>query len=136
MVDALRHIHQSLVTDGLLLDVHPEPVNSRVEVWQEHRVIELGEIDQAEDNHEIEDARSRLGLLIANGLFVPEVADTFELSEHHDSVTSWQNRWAYEGYRLEAPPEMLESAEAILSSEGGELVIREQVRATRLRRLA
>lgn len=135
MVDALRHIHQSLTPDGILLDVHPQPVNSRIEVWQDGRVHDLGEVDQQQDNCEIEDARSQLGLLVKEGLFAPETKDFFELLEHYDSVASWQEKWADEDYRLIAPPEMFEQAEKLLSSGGGELVIREQVRATRLRRL-
>lgn len=135
MVHALRHIHQSLTPDGILLDVHPQPVNSRIEVWQEGRVHELGEVDQQQDNREIEDARSQLELLVKDGLFAPETKDFFELLEQHDSVASWREKWADEGYRLIAPPEMFEQAEKLLSSGGGELVVREEVRATRFRRL-
>lgn len=51
-------------------------------------------------------------------------------------MASWQERWAYEEYRLIAPPRMFESANRLLSSGGCERVIREQVRATtRLLRL-
>lgn len=135
MVHALRQIHQSLTPGGVLLDVHPEPVNSQIEVRQGDRVHDLGEIDQREDHREIEDARSRLGLLVDQELFGPEATDYFELREHHDSLASWQEKWAREEYRLFAPPGMLEAAEELLATGGGELVIREQVRATRLRRL-
>lgn len=136
MVHALRQIHHSLSPDGVLLDVHPQPVNSRIEVWQDGRVHDLGEIDQQEDHREIEDARVQLELLVKDGLFSPETSEFFELHEHHDSVASWRARWADEEYRLVAPPEMFESAERLLSLGGGELVIREQVRAIRLRRSA
>jgi hypothetical protein len=135
VVHALRQIHQGLTPGGILLDVHPEPVNSRIEVWQGDRVHELGEVDQDEDHREIEDARSRLELLIDEGLFGVEATDYFELREHHDSLGSWREKWAREDYRLVAPPGMFESADELLSTGGGELVIREQVRATRLRRL-
>lgn len=135
MVHALRQIHQSLTPGGILLDVHPEPVNSHIEVWQGDRIHELGEIDQREDHREIEDARSRLDLLVDQGLFGPEATDYFELREHYDAVDSWKEKWAKEDYRLVAPPGMFESAEDLLAAGGGELVIREQVRATRLRRL-
>lgn len=135
MVHALRQIHRSLSPDGVLLDVHPQPVNSRIEIRQDGRVHDLGEVDQEEEHREIEDARGELELMVKEGLFTPETSDFFEASEHHDSVTSWQERWAKEDYALVAPPGMLESAERLLSSGGGELVIREPVRATRLRRL-
>ena len=135
MVHALRQIHRSLTPDGVLLDVHPQPTNSRIEVWQDRRVHDLGEVDQEEENREIEDARGRLELVVKEGLFTPETSDYFEAGEHHDSVSSWQEHWAEEEYQLIAPAGMLESAERLLSSGGGELVIRESVRATRLRRL-
>jgi hypothetical protein len=135
VVDALKQVHHSLTPDGILLDVHPEPVNSPIEVWQGDRVHELGELDQREDNREIEDARLRLDQLVTDGLFTPETSVFFELHEHHDSVESWQEKWAEEDYRLVAAPGMLESAGRLLSMGGGELVIKEQIRATRLRRL-
>lgn len=135
MVHALRQIHRSLAPDGILLDVHPQPVSSRIEIWQDSGTHDLGEIDQEEDNREIEDARAQLELLVEEGLFAPEAAEFFELHEHYDSVASWEEKWAAENYRLFAPPGMFESATRLLS-EGGELVIREQVRATRLRRVA
>ncbi|MGH8946166.1 MAG: hypothetical protein ACRDVL_08455 [Acidimicrobiia bacterium] len=135
MVHALRHTHQTLAPNGILLDLHPEPVNSRIEVWQGDRIHELGEVDQHEDHREIEAARSRLDSLVDEGLFSPEETDYFEATEHHDSVASWQEKWAKEGYGLVAPPGMLASAARFLSSGGGELVIKEQVRATRYRRL-
>lgn len=136
MVHALRHIHQSLTSDGVLLDVHPQPVNSRIEVWQDGRVHDLGEVDQREDTRDIEDARSQLELLVNEGLFTPETNDFFELLEHHDSVASWQEKWDEEEYGLVADPELLASARELLSTGGGELVIREQVRASRYRRAA
>jgi hypothetical protein len=128
-------MHQSLTPNGILLDLHPEPVNSRIEVWQGDQVHELGEVDQPEEHREIEEARSRLDSLVEEGLFSPEETDYFDGLEHHDSVASWQERWAKEDYALVAPPGMLASAARLLSSDGGELVIREQVRATRFRRL-
>jgi len=128
-------IHRSLSPNGVMLDLHPEPGNSRIEVWQGPTVHDLGEIDQQEDNREIEDARGQLELLVEEGLFAPEASDFFELREHYESVAGWREKWASEDYRLVAPPGMFESAEKLLSSGGGELVVRERVRATRFRRL-
>lgn len=139
MVYALREIHKSLSPDGVLLDIHPQPVNSRIEVWQEGRTHDLGEIDKQAlgrvGSKSIVDARARLELLVEEGLFAPEASDFFEIREHYDSVASWQEKRVEEGYQPVAPPEMFESANELLNSGGGELVIREQVRATRLRRL-
>jgi len=136
VVHALRQIHRSLRPDGLLLDVHPQPVNPRVEVRQGGLVHDLGEIDAHEDNREVEDARIQLEVLVREGLFSQEATDFFDWCEHHDSVAGWQERLASEEWGLVAPPEMIETAQRLLSSGGGELVIKLQVRATRLRRLA
>jgi len=134
-VDALSRIHQCLRADGVLLDVHPQPEDSQIEIWQDGLVHHLGEIDQREDHEEIEAAREHLRSFLRRGLFVEENRGFFELLEHHPSVGSWQDRWAEEGYRLVAEPDLLDSANDLLESGGGELVIREPVRATSLRRL-
>lgn len=131
MVDALRSIHRALISDGVLLDIHPEPLNSQIEVWQQDTIHRLGEIDQSDDHFEIKDARERLQALERDGLFVSDQTRYFELLEHHSSVESWTARWEHEDYRLVATPEMFEEARALLSA-GGELVIREPVRAMRL----
>ncbi len=132
---ALSRIHSCLRTDGVLIDIHPQPENSEIEIWQEGRIHRLGQIDQSEDNEEIEAARSYLRSFEERGLFATEKRAVFELLEHHPTVESWQERWAEEDYRLVARPDLLDSARALLSTAGTELVIRESVRATRLRRL-
>lgn len=135
MVHALSRIHSYLRTDGVLLDIHPQPENSQIEIWQKDGIHRLGEIDQQEDHEEIEAGRSDLRSFEERGLFATEERAVFELLEHHPTVESWQERWAGEDYRLVAEPELLDSARALLQSGGGELVIREPIRATRLRRL-
>ncbi|MGB7860894.1 MAG: hypothetical protein WBM90_10395 [Acidimicrobiia bacterium] len=134
-MDALSRIYDCLRADGMLLDIHPQPENSQIEIWQDGLIHRLGEIDQGEDHKEIEAAREYLRSFQRRGLFSTEQRATFELLEHHPSVESWQDRWAGEGYRLVAEPRLLHSATALLGSGGGELVIREPVRATSLRRL-
>lgn len=132
---ALRRIHECLRADGVLLDVHPQPENSQIEIWQDGLIHSLGEVDQKEDHEEIESARVHLRSFEQRGLFAKDRRRYFDGFEHHPSVESWQERWAEEGYRLVAAPELLESANDLLASGGGELVIRERVRATSLRRL-
>lgn len=134
-MDALRRIHKCLKPDGVLLDVHPQPQNSQIEIWQDGLTHHLGEIDQREDHVEIEAARAHLWSFEQGGLFATEKQGFFELLEHHPTVESWQEKWVEDGYRLVAEPELLGSANELLRSGGGELVIREPVRATSLRRL-
>jgi hypothetical protein len=134
-VNALSRIHEYLRPDGVLLDIHPEPENSQIEIWQDGRIHRLGEVDQRDDHVEIEASRLHLRSFQRRGLFAKEARGVFDLLEHHPSVQSWQDRWAEEGYRLNPGPGMLDRA-AVLLRSGGELVIREPVRATSLRRLS
>jgi hypothetical protein len=124
-----------LKTDGVFLDVHPQPENSEIEIWQNGRIRRLGEINQSEDHAEIEAARVHLDSFRKGGLFVEEQHGFFELLEHHPTVEHWQDNWADNGYRLLAEPSLLKSAKQLLRSGGGELVVREPVRATALQRL-
>lgn len=135
MVHALSEIHKSLVPDGVMLDVHPQPQNSQIEVWQRGEVHPLGEVDQTEDKRDIEAARAHLESQVQRGLYAVEESGYFELLEHHPTVESWQERWAREGWILDASPELLRSARELLDRDAGDLVVREPVRATRLRRL-
>jgi hypothetical protein len=134
-VHALNRIHECLKPDGVLLDVHPQPLNSQIEIWQDGRIHHLGEVDQHEDHLEIEAARAYLRSFEQGGLFVTEQQGFFELLEHHPTVESWQDSWAEDGYRLIVEPGLLDSASDLIRSGRGELVIREPVRATSLRRL-
>lgn len=134
-MNALRRIHRLLKSDGVLLDVQPQPENSQIEIWQNRRIHRLGEIDQSKDHEEIEAARVRLDSCLTGGLFVEEQRVFFELLEHHPTVEHWQDKWAEDGYRLLAEPSLLESARQLLAS-GGELVVREPVQATALRRMS
>ena len=133
-MNALRRIHGSLREDGVLLDIHPQPENSRIEVWENGRIHHLGEVDQHEDHEEIVAARSHLRAFERDGLFRTEQSAVFELLEYHPSVESWQGRWDCEGYRLVAEPNLLRTARALLQNSSAELVIREPVRASRLSR--
>lgn len=58
------------------------------------------------------------------GLFPPEATDFFDWCEHHDSVPRWQERLASEEWGPVAPLEMIETSQRLLSSGGGELVIK------------
>lgn len=113
-----------------MLDIHPQPTNSQIEVWTGDEVHRLGEIDQREDHAEIEAARAHLHSFEVDGSFVKQAEGHFDLLEIHDSVESWQERWSYEGYRLLASEELLEAARVLLARPACELVIREPVRAT------
>jgi hypothetical protein len=134
-VHALRRIHRSLRPDGVLVDLHPQPENTRVEVWQDGLIHPLGQTDLGEDIREILAARGRLELVERRGWFVTERTRFFEMLEHYPSVEDWMTRHALEGYSFGASEELVGSARHLLETGGGELIVREPIRASLLRRL-
>jgi hypothetical protein len=135
VVHALETIHHSLRADGVMLDIHPQPKNIRMEVWQEGRVESLGPLDNEDDIRDIRQARARLSLVERQGLFITERRKTFDLLEHYPTVEDWLERRAWEGETSVIPEGMLDSIRHLLTAGGGELIKREPIRASLLRRL-
>jgi len=78
-VHALRQIHQALVPDGVLLDMHPIPPSTRAEV----RGQSLGEFDDAGFMEVVASAEAKIG---ASGLFIFESELEFEYRERYDDA--------------------------------------------------
>jgi hypothetical protein len=135
-VHALGVVHRSLRSDGVLLDIHPQPENSLMEIWQDGRIERLGEIEQHQDRVDIEEARSRLRQEVRKELFAVRRRQFFELLGHYAAVDDWLDRWNDEGWNFSVDPGILDSARSLLAVGGGEFVIRETIRATSLIRLA
>lgn len=131
---ALKNIHRSLLVEGVMLDIHPQPEHVTVEVWREGRVDPLGPIDDESDIRDIRKARTRLNLVERHGWFVTERRRTFDLLEHYPSVEDWLERQAQEGGTSMIPEGMIDSIRLLLTSGGGEIVKREPIRASLLRR--
>jgi len=106
-----------------------------VEVWQGGRVDRLGYLDQEDDIQDILEARARLDLVEGDGWYVTERRRFFDLLAHFPSADDWLEYQAREGYGGEAPAELLASANRLLATGGGELVVREPIRASVLKRL-
>ena len=133
MVHALRRIHGSLRTEGVLLDLHPEPKRTGVEVWQGDRIHRLGHLDQEEDISDILEARARLDLVESDGWYVTERQRFFDLLSHFPSTGAWLDYLALEGYSSGGSAELIASADELLAADSGEGVIREPIRASVLR---
>ena len=132
---ALGRIHRSLTDNGVLLDLHPEPKNSRAEVGREGQVEVVGEWDQEEDIRDIRLAREQLDLVETRGAFVTERQTGFDILEHCLSVEDWLERRTEQGETGVIQDELLDRARHLLATEGSELIIREPIRASLLRRL-
>ena len=106
-----------------------------MEVWQGGRVDRLGYLDQEEDIQDILEARARLDLVEGDGWYVTERQRFFDLLAHFPSAEDWLEYQAREGYSGEIPAELIETANRLLETEGGEFVVREPIRASVLKRL-
>ena len=104
-------------------------------MWQGGRVDRLGHLDQEEDIREILEARTRMDQVEEDGWFVTERRRFFDLLAHFPTAEDWLEYQAHEGYSGEAPAELLASANRLLATGGGELVVREPIRASVLKRL-
>jgi hypothetical protein len=78
-VHALRQIHQALVPEGVLLDIHPIPPSTRAEVRGES----LGEFDDAEFMEIVAAAEA---MLEDSGLFIHESELEFDYLERYDDA--------------------------------------------------
>ena len=132
---ALRRIYHSLRTEGVLLDLHPQPEHAGVEVWQEGRVERLGHVGQEEDIRDILGARDRLGRVEGEGWYVTERRRFFDLLSHFSSTEDWLEYQKREGYTGVVSEELLASANRLLATGNGEFVVREPIRASLLKRL-
>lgn len=133
---ALRKIHRSLTETGVLLDLHPEPEDSRAEVARKGRLEIVGTWDQEEDIQDIRLARAQLGIVESQGFFVTERQVGFDLLEHYPSVEDWLDHRTERGDTVVIQRELLDKARDLLATAGGELIIREPIRASLLRRLS
>jgi hypothetical protein len=106
-----------------------------VEVWHGGRVDRLGHLDQEEDIRDILEARTRLERVEGDGWYVTERRRFFDLLAHFPSAEDWLEYQAREGYSGVVPAALLASANRLLATGGGELVVREPIRASVLKRL-
>jgi hypothetical protein len=91
-VNALRKIHEALVPEGALLDMHPIPPSTRAEVAGRS----LGEFDDTEFMDTVAQTEAGLDRTVAEGLFAFETELEFDWLERFDSgeeliddVESW-----------------------------------------------
>ena len=89
---ALRRIHEALVPEGILLDMHPIPPSTRAEVGGRS----LGQFDDSEFMDTVAQTEAALEQTVTEGLFVLETELEFDWLERFDSgeeliedVESW-----------------------------------------------
>jgi hypothetical protein len=132
-VHVLHRIHRWLRPGGRLLDIHPEPEDARVEVRDGDCLTFVGPYARPAIYQNTFTARDQLAALVAQGLFALERSITFEVLYHFDSVDAWLAYRTERGTTTEVDPALLTRAREMLAEASGELLVREQLRATRYR---
>ena len=118
----------------MLLDVHPEPEDSYVEVHTPSRVLLAGRPDQSLYNREVLEIRAELEAVIRTGYFVREESVVFDVYDEFEDVEDWLEYAGAAESGLTLTPELIARARELLDSTGGRLFVRERVLASRLRR--
>jgi len=135
MVHALEKIHQLLVPDGRLIDLHPtgDPPPIGVRIGQQTTLV--GWMKETDDFIEYAQASGALAQVIRSGLFAVEREGTFEFVTYADSVFEWREYLAKEWKDAILDAAVAARAEELLSVPGPdrELILREQVRIARLK---
>lgn len=121
-------------SNGVLVDIHPEPEPYLVEVQVGERCIQVGEVGGRPVLKRIPPARAALAEAVEAGYFARERDTTFDFLSHFDSVEDWLSYLAGLTYQLVPDEAILARARELLSSGIGDLIVRERVHATRLRR--
>ena len=119
----------------MLIDIHPEPINSRVEVVSSGGSMAVGELDESSLIESIEAARSVLDGFVDRGLFAFEREEKFEVLHYFTSVELWLEEIDNEWEHAEVAPEIVESVKRLMDADDAEIVMREPTRAARFRRL-
>jgi hypothetical protein len=132
-VNVLHKVHRWLRPGGRMLDMHPEPEDARVEIRDGDRLTFVGPYVRPAIYQNILAARDALDGMVGEGLFAQERSATFEVAYHFDSVDAWLAYRVERGTSTELDPTLLARARRILGETAGELLIREQMRATRYR---
>ena len=129
----LHRVHRWLRPGGRVLDIHPEPEDARVEVRDGNRVTFVGPYARPAIYDNIQRARDTLAGLVGEGLFGRERSTVFEVLYHLQSVDAWLAYRVERGTSTEVDAALLARAHRELADTSGELLIREQMRATRYR---
>ncbi|MDQ3964358.1 MAG: hypothetical protein M3277_10670 [Actinomycetota bacterium] len=131
----LRQLHKALRPGGLLVDIHPQPQDPRVEIVHPEGSVSVGAIDWTVDSREIRDARKRLTEVVREGLFRLEKRRWFDLHMYHESVEAWLAHREERGQTSPIDDEVLRRARRELRPGEGRLAVIERIRASVLRRL-
>jgi hypothetical protein len=117
-----------------VVDIHPQPEHSQVEVRVGGKPTHVGQIDESALLQGINAAHLTLATAVWDGYFIYEEMKSFELLYHFDTIDACASYLATEWQDAVLDAATISRAQDLLTAGRGELLIREPVRAARLRR--
>ncbi len=137
MVHALEKIHRLIEPDGCLLDIHPSGQEASLEVRLGAQTTLAGWLRETDDYVEYGWADDALKQIVAGGLFAVERAGSFEFVTHADSLIELRE-FLTEGWEDASIDDITAGRiEEMMSTpeRDKEVILRETIRMTRLRRM-
>lgn len=120
----------------MILDIHPQPQRPQIQVRIGERFVDAGRLDGSTLISEIQAARKALASTIAENFFSKERETEFEFLFHFDSVDECKSYLVSESWcETEADEVLIETTRDLLPPGESEILMRVEVRATRLKRL-
>ena len=118
--DVLEKAHRLLKTSGIILDIHPRPRASEVEIRIPGHFIHVGHLDETELIRRIHDARREIASMILYHFDRVEECIEFLGREWDDSTMDGTT---------------IDKARQLLGNQMGEIIIRQPLWAATLKRL-
>ncbi len=118
-----------------MLDIHPEPEPSPIEVQAGDRRLAAGLLHDPSLIDDIHATTAVLASVIEAGYFVRECVTTYDFVYHFDSVDEWLAYMAAFWAAAIIDPDVVARARSLQQAEGGELRIRQRMYAARLRKV-
>lgn len=137
VVDALRKVQRSLVSNGVVLDCHPTPEAVRLEVVQSSGPMPVGSLVYSDDfARNIQNAGKAYSALCDEGVFLREGEAHYSIKVRIATFAEWEQYWADESaYYVEPEPELFPKIKTLMEEPGAELIMALAVEATRFKRV-
>jgi len=133
--DVLEKAHQLLKPSGVILDIHPRPRASKVEIRIPGHFINIGHLDEAGLIRRVNDARREIASMIWDGFFGYHDIKIFDFLYHFDSVDECIEFLGREWDDSTMDGPIVDKARELLANKRGEIIIRQPLWAATLKRL-
>lgn len=119
-----------------MLNIQPEPLDSKVEVRRRDHSISMGSLNESSFVSEILESRVVLDEAIDSGLFAWEDCIPFEFRYHFDTADEWTTYMRDHDFgNVASDQDLIDRTTNVLSQVRGEIVIREPACVCKLKRL-